>query len=298
MSKGSLFWANASGKLGETVLYRSGGEQRTRTYVAKIKNPKTLAQMKNRLSMRNFASIYRALQPILSLSFPNRPTKESGFNAFVRANKSVSSAVVSKVGSQSGLSVPYDMLLSQGYLTQFGVFELHSDRSGQTASFNLAAHPNIAAIKALMPSTDSLDGFPTSTTEFQSLWDALQIPQSGKITIVAATYEDEGYSLSYRTLTYESQFDEINTDPWKLRLVPSTTSTSTAEPLLGFELSSSETMLCVIISWKDANGKLQVTTSRMVPVDGSTEFPAQFVEGGDVYAQVLEQYGYNVESAI
>ena len=76
MSKGSLFWANASGKLGETVLYRSGGEQRTRTYVAKIKNPKTLAQMENRLSMRNFAQVYRALQPILSKSFPNRAAKE------------------------------------------------------------------------------------------------------------------------------------------------------------------------------------------------------------------------------
>lgn len=298
MSKGSLFWANASGKLGEAVFYRSGGEQRTRTYVAKIKNPKTLSQMKNRLSMRNFSAVYRALQSILSLSFPNRPTKESGFNAFVRANKSVGSAVVSKAGSLSGLSVPYDMLLSQGYLTQFGVFELHDDRSGRTASFNLAAHPNIAAIKELMPGTDSLDGFPTDTAGYQSLWDALQIPQDGKITIVAARYEDEGYSLSYRTLTYDSQFSEIDTEPWKLRLVPSTTSTSTAEPLLGFELSDPETMLCVIISWRGADGKLQVTTSRMVPSDGSTEYPSQFIEGGDVYAQVLEQYGYNVESAI
>ena len=39
MSKGSLFWANASGKLGEVVQYRAGGEQRARAYVRKIKNP-------------------------------------------------------------------------------------------------------------------------------------------------------------------------------------------------------------------------------------------------------------------
>mgnify|MGYP007050596991 CR=1 FL=1 len=40
MSKRSLFWGNASGKLGEAVFYRAGGEQRTRTWIPKIKNPK------------------------------------------------------------------------------------------------------------------------------------------------------------------------------------------------------------------------------------------------------------------
>ena len=53
MSKGSLFWANASGKLGESVFYRSGGEQRNRSYVKNIKNPRTEAQMRNRIQLGN-----------------------------------------------------------------------------------------------------------------------------------------------------------------------------------------------------------------------------------------------------
>ena len=46
MSKGSEFWGNASGKLGQQVLYRAGGEQRARMHVAKIKNPRTVAHWK------------------------------------------------------------------------------------------------------------------------------------------------------------------------------------------------------------------------------------------------------------
>ena len=41
MSKRSLFWGKASGKLGEAVFYRAGGTQRTRTYVKNVKNPKS-----------------------------------------------------------------------------------------------------------------------------------------------------------------------------------------------------------------------------------------------------------------
>jgi hypothetical protein len=41
MSKRSLFWGKGSGKLGEAVYYRAGGEQRTRAYVKTVKNPKT-----------------------------------------------------------------------------------------------------------------------------------------------------------------------------------------------------------------------------------------------------------------
>lgn len=37
MSKRSLFWGKGSGKLGEAVFYRAGGEQRTRTYVKTVK---------------------------------------------------------------------------------------------------------------------------------------------------------------------------------------------------------------------------------------------------------------------
>ena len=116
MSKGSLFWANASGKLGETVLYRSGGEQRTRSYVAKIKNPKTLAQMKNRIVMNNVVSAFHALKLLLQTTFPNRKSNQSAFNVFVQANKNRTPYYISKEDLESTAFVPYGLQVAKGSL--------------------------------------------------------------------------------------------------------------------------------------------------------------------------------------
>lgn len=114
MSKGSLFWGNASGKLGESVFYRANGEQRNRTYVANIKNPKTLAQMRNRITMANLVSMYRALKPILALSFPQRATKLSGFNAFVKSNKASLPYGITKSMLEGGMYCALGMRVAQG----------------------------------------------------------------------------------------------------------------------------------------------------------------------------------------
>lgn len=116
MSKRSLFWGNASGKLGEAVYYRAGGEQRTRTWVPKIKNPKTIAQMSNRISMLNLVSMYRSYKSILSVSFPKRPTNQSGFNAFVQANKSARPYGIFKEDCDSGFFYPFNYKVAQGDL--------------------------------------------------------------------------------------------------------------------------------------------------------------------------------------
>ena len=298
MSKGSLFWGKGSGKLGETVLYRAGGEQRTRTYVAKIKNPKTLAQMANRLSMRNFAMVYRALQSILSRSFPNRPAKESGFNAFVKANKSILSAVVTREGALKGLCVPYDMQMSQGYLTQFGEctrIELTDD--GYQVGFDLSSHPNVTAINALIPGSDSLDDFPSSQQDFQSLWDALQIPVDGKITVIVAEYADEGYILRSISVGRNDAVNTVTNSPFRLMCRKLETPNG-VKPILHESDGGDEVIATCIISWVDGTGKLQVTNSRMGIPSADESFGTQFVKGGDVYAQVLEQYGYTQDSAL
>lgn len=116
MSKGSLFWANASGKLGETVLYRSGGEQRSRTYVKNIKNPKTLAQMKNRLSMNNVVSAFHAMKPLLQATFPVRKSNQSAFNVFVKSNKNVKPFYIMKNDLENNLYVPFGMQVAKGNL--------------------------------------------------------------------------------------------------------------------------------------------------------------------------------------
>lgn len=86
MSKRSLFWGHASGKLGEAVYYRAGGEQRTRAYVSKIKNPKSRAQALQRTKFNNMVSVFRGTSVFVKSLFKAEKSSQSSFNAFVRRN--------------------------------------------------------------------------------------------------------------------------------------------------------------------------------------------------------------------
>lgn len=298
MSKGSQFWGVASGKLGQQVLYRSGGEQRSRTYVAKIKNPKTLAQMKNRLSMLNFATTYRMLKPILSKSFPHRSAKESGFNAFVKANKSIKSAVINRLIANMGLCVPYNMLISQGYLTQFGECGKLRQGAVDAVGFDLEAHPNFDAISTLWSKYAS-NGTISTNAKLVELWDALQIPSNGKITIVWADYVDDAYKVSSFVIEKTTTNEALAAMAHKLCMVGADNLGEPVTPVLTVgETFSKESMYTIIISWTDASGKLQVTNSRVCVPTSEETYATDFVEGGYVYEQVLNEYGYTADSAL
>lgn len=86
MSKRSLFWGQASGKLGEAVYYRAGGEQRTRAYVAKIKNPKSRAQALQRTKFNNMVAVFRGTSVFVKSLFKVEKSSQSSFNAFVKRN--------------------------------------------------------------------------------------------------------------------------------------------------------------------------------------------------------------------
>lgn len=75
-----------SGKIGNMVLYRSGGEQRMRVYLETIKNPRSQSQMNQRVQLANLVAFYRTAQPFLLGSFQIKDIKLSGYNSFVKAN--------------------------------------------------------------------------------------------------------------------------------------------------------------------------------------------------------------------
>lgn len=86
MSKRSLFWGHGSGKLGEAVYYRAGGEQRTRAYTKIVKNPKTYSQAVQRTKFNNLVGCYKAISTAVKSFYTNKNTNQSPFNAFFRKN--------------------------------------------------------------------------------------------------------------------------------------------------------------------------------------------------------------------
>lgn len=86
MSKRSLFWGQASGKLGEAVYYRAGGEQRTRAYTATVKNPKSRNQAIQRTKMNNLVAVFKATKPAVNSFMIPSKSGRSAFNEFTAEN--------------------------------------------------------------------------------------------------------------------------------------------------------------------------------------------------------------------
>lgn len=308
MSKGSLFWANARGKLGESVFYRAGGEQRNRTYVKNIKNPKTLAQAEQRLSMLNFSAGYRALRSLLEFSFPNRPSNLSGFNAFVKANKSTSFPVIDRAASDEGLAVLGDAVVSQGSITAHGTARIEKN-------YVSAAETPVDAIAYFIPVTDyeddakaaifeslaagSADGLSLIDTpdKVKSALSYLGLPSDTVINVVKAVYEDEGYRYSistYSATAISNALDEFGVTFGNFdgegTIPPSPSKNTFGLGVVVPQETSDETYYAIILSYKQ-NDKVDVTNSRLIPVGSSLEYTNQFRKGGEVYEQIMANYG-------
>lgn len=332
MSKRSLFWGQGSGKLGEAVYYRSGGEQRTRTYVRNVKNPKTLAQMRQRIGMRNFVSMYRSLSMILATSFSTRKTNQSGFNAFMQANKGVPKYAIGAGDLQEGYYVPYSYLVSKGTISLDCSPRIGDDSSGEEmTSISPAFFGGVSddAQVAWEANDDNSSSYLRMTgsrlySALTSGGNPLSLPSDFKVTLLWGHYagvvgDQEIWGLNAAQVVCNS----TNADGFKwIKKVesnaelPQTLAThqmqGETEPAVGtlVDVSSirfairgqypTSLLAAVIVSWKDANGKL--CTSSSVVGGSSTSFDydyvSQFMEGGLVYEQVLEAYGYNQDSIL
>lgn len=114
--KGNPFFGTMRGKLGEQVFMRTGGEQRARTYLKVINNPRTLGQMRQRVKLANLVAFYRILRPILGDSFLRRTANQSSYNAFVKTNLASSRVYLTKEQASSGYAVTASYTITDGTL--------------------------------------------------------------------------------------------------------------------------------------------------------------------------------------
>lgn len=283
MSKGSLFWANARGKLGESVYYRSGGEQRNRTYVKNIKNPRTKSQMVNRIQMSNLAAVYRTMKPILDYSFPDKKSSQSAWNEFVKKNKRVNGAVCAKSAIELGLCVPHGMVMSSGSVVVPTPTTRAASQGNGYYGFliaeNMGENPTVAALVGKFLENNNL-------------------PSNAKLTVVYADYADEGYEMGYLTMDATSGIlSKVNTT----HTVEAVSVQNGAQAFLNLCEQSEEIDVAFIVSYTDGNGKLQISTSSMktASTEQNPEYALQFMgPDGEVYLQVLNTYGYSGESVL
>lgn len=130
MSKGSLFFGNASGKLGQVVLSTMKGQQIARAWQPKVANPKTSQQQLQRAKFANSVKFFkRAQQNLFKFAFEDKRKNESDYNAFMRHNV-VSSAVLDR-SVYDNFNYPAfadDWLLSFGSLGEISAENEQADK--------------------------------------------------------------------------------------------------------------------------------------------------------------------------
>jgi len=121
MAVGNMFMGTGSGKIGNMVLYRSGGEQRMRVYLETIKNPRSQNQMNQRVQLANLVAFYRSAQPFLLGSFQVKDIKLSGYNSFVKANLGNIKVFLTKTLAAQNACVAAPYRVSDGDIPSIGV---------------------------------------------------------------------------------------------------------------------------------------------------------------------------------
>ena len=322
MSKRSLFWGNATGKLGEAVFYRAGGEQRTRTYVAKIANPKTLAQMQNRISMANLASFFRSLKPLLKFSMTDRKSNQSAFNVFVKRSKRLDGAAILPETARQGWSIPYGMCVAAGSASwnpASAVVNVGGDEGLFALALGAGASVDAPAAASIVPA-QTPEAFKAGLVQMlqgRKAWFE-GLPMVFNLFAVISEYDDDGFIPTWRKITVDgSAIQDFADDAelQKLTVSGDFSLTKYAAIPFGFYTSAEGLMRVAIgvggaggagngcyfgagfISYKDT--AVKVSNATMIAIKGGDSiYVSQYLPGGDVYNQVMQMLGVAPDSPL
>lgn len=308
MAKNSLFWGKARGKLGEIVLYRAGGEQRSRTYVKKVKNPKSLAQMTQRVKLGSLVSFFRTTSNVLRYSFPNRPKRQSGFNAFVAESLPVATTALPRLYADQGLSIPVNyhiskgsVVLPAGSLTLGGV-------SGNRDSWGvyLEKPPVSGAVGTYQDATlrdisSHIENWLEANPEF-----AATLPMKFNFCIIISEEVATGCLQTVRVLNVDRTDGSVEISG---NVLPTMTGTKICglanvgdkSYLVFAPGGGSEAMMLfcgVFISYTDVSGKLAVSSAQMQNVIVTGEGLLKYQQFGEVYNRAILELGVGGQSVL
>lgn len=261
MSKGSLFFGNARGKLGQVVLSTLRGQQIARAYQPKVANPQTATQTNQRAKFSNAVKFFKQARKNLFLfAYEDKKPRESYYNAFMRHN--IEFSVTLPRESYDDVKFPAlgkEFVLSDGSLGEMTTRVTSSGGSNHpifTLPFNEikgTGHGVGDLSKALIKSYGAVDG------------DYLTM-----VIIVATGMSPTSY-VSHGPLvweTYQLKVDSTSSDSLEAALStqagdfkPELTDTSGTDVDLHFSPEEDYSMSAFILSRKTTDGKLLVTKS-------------------------------------
>lgn len=306
MAKNSLFWGKARGKLGEIVLYRAGGEQRSRTYVKKVKNPKSLAQMRQRVKLGSLVSFFRTTSNVLRYSFPNRPRRQSGFNAFIAESLPVATTALPRKLADQGFSIPLNYHISKGNVVLPAGSLTLGGASGNRKSWGVYLEKFLDSEGAadykdatLQDVEAKIENWLDKNPEF-----AESLPMKFNFCIIISEEMETGCLQTVRVLNVDRSDGSIvvdgNIEPtvYGSKIVGLTGGGSDLVFAPGGGSEANLLFCGVFISYTDVNGKLAVSSAQMQSVIITGEGLGKFETHGEVYNHAILELGMGGQSVL
>lgn len=122
-----MWLRGAKKKLGGTVLYTQGGRTLQRELAPEVKNPKTPAQMGQRVKWANLVAFYRANASWMPKAFENKKATQSDYNKFMSLNAANSRIYLTKEQARQGACVVDSYRVSDGTLQPVDIFPSAND---------------------------------------------------------------------------------------------------------------------------------------------------------------------------
>ena len=111
------FWLKGSKKrLGGAVLYKAYGQTRARELASEVTNPRTEAQMTQRIKWSNLVNFYRANQSWMKYAFETKKSNQSEYNKFMSLNVTGSRVALTKKAASNGACIALPYIITQGSL--------------------------------------------------------------------------------------------------------------------------------------------------------------------------------------
>ena len=119
-------------RLGGVVLYQMNGQTLARELAPQVANPRTTAQMRQRVKLSNLVAFYKANKVWMRNAFEDKAQRESDYNAFVAANIGNTLVALSKseVASGAAIAAPYQ-------ITRGSILSIEHTLQGSTIKTNL-----------------------------------------------------------------------------------------------------------------------------------------------------------------
>lgn len=272
----------AAGKIGDLVFYRDGGEQRTRTRVIP-KNPRSIAQQTQRSKIANASALYRLFASVLKDSFVNRPSNQSGFNAF-------SALAIPQAPYMTRSQAAADCVLPQPAIVSKGVLPAHDPNMLESVNGQyLVIHSQYqseSAVTIAAMSTALLNEFPSLSNGDVLTFMAAQF--------IAGVATDEGDDV-YRAFPIVAAFTIDVTDERPLSAIGFVYANSSLRPLLYDDIPEQPAVASAIIrSNVSGDGVLQVNTQSLILSPSAQEIYESFRSDAARDAAVASYMGTNV----